>query len=119
MSIDTIVLHVGAGGGPRIPWTSSVVLHRFVWAIKLGVGLGNGHRLDCRRAALVVWLRKLAILFSGSESGALVSSPDEQMLDWLMASVRGGLTPKEVLMWFFPSFKDLLFLMITGIVEEV
>ena len=54
-----------------------------------------------------------------SESGAPASSPDEPMLDWLVASVRGGIAPKGVLLWFFPVFGDLLFCMINVCVEEV
>ena len=104
MSSDSVVLPLGAGSGPRIPWTFLVAMHRYVWAIQLGVGLGSGPRLDCRRAALAVWLRKLDISVGGSESGAPVSSPDEEMLDWLVASVRKGWNPKEVLICFLPSF---------------
>ncbi len=36
-----------------------------------------------------------------------------------MAFVRGGKTPKGFLLWFFPDFGDLLFLVITECVEEV
>jgi hypothetical protein len=78
---DSVVLPHGARSCPRLPWTSSIALHRFVWAIHSGVGLGCGPRSECRRAALVVWLRKLEVSVSGSESGAPVSSADEEMLD--------------------------------------
>ncbi len=88
MSSDSIVLPLGDGSGPRVPWTSLVALHRFVWAIQLGVGLGSGSRLECCRVALAVWLRKLDISVNGSESGAPVSSADEEMLDRLVVSVR-------------------------------
>ena len=113
------LLPPSAGSWPRVPWTSSVALHRFVWAIQLDVGVSSGPRSDCDRAALSVWLRKLDISVCGSESGTLASSSDEQMLDWLVASVRGGMTPKGVLLWFFPVFGDLLFCMINECVEEV
>jgi hypothetical protein len=83
------------------------------------VAVFTGPRSDCGRAALSVWLRKLDIFVSGSESGAPASSPNEQMLDWLVASVRGGITPKGVLLRFFPVFGDLLFRMINDCVEEV
>ncbi len=109
----------GAGRCLRVPWTSSVSLHRFVWAIQLDVGVGTGPRSDCDRAALCIWLRKLDISDSGSEGGAPASSPDEQMLDWLVASVRRGMTPKGVLQCLFPVFGDLLFCMINDCVEGV
>ncbi len=98
---------------PRVPWTFSVSIHRFVWAIQFGVGVGTGSRVDCRRCALAVWLRKLAIYVSGCESGAPALSLDEQMLVWLVGFVRGGMTPKGVLLWLFPYFGDLLYLLIT------
>jgi hypothetical protein len=34
---------------------------------------------------------------------------DERMLDWIVLSVRSGWTPKEFLLWIFPSFGGLLF----------
>ena len=83
------------------------------------MGVGTGPRSDCGRAALSVWLRKLDSSVSGSESGAPASSPDEQILDWLVAFVRGGMTPNEVLLWVFLVFGDLLFRMINECVEEV
>jgi hypothetical protein len=39
MSSDSVVLPLGAGSGPRVPWTSSVALSRFVCAVQLGVGV--------------------------------------------------------------------------------
>ena len=113
------LLPPSAGNCIRVPWTSSVSLHRFVWAIQLGVSVGTGTRSDCDRASLSIWLRKLDISVIGCESGAPASSPDEQLLDWLVASGRGGMTPKGVLLWFFPVFGDLLFCMINDYVEEV
>ena len=104
MASDSVVLPPSAGIGPHIPWTSSVALHRFVWAIQLGVGLGSGSRLECRRAALVVWLRKLDISVSGSEIGAPVLSADEEMLDWIVAFIRNSWTPLEILIWYFQFF---------------
>ena len=86
-----------------MPWNSSVSLNRFVWAIQLDMCVGIGSRSDCGRAALYIWLRKLDLSVSGSESGAPAASLDEQMLDWLVALVRGGVIPKGVLLWFFRS----------------
>ncbi len=113
------LLPPSAGSWPRAPWTSSVALHRFVWAIQLDVGVGTGPRSDCDRAALSVWLRKLEISVGESESGAPASSPDEEMLDWLVALVRRGMILRGVLLWFFPVFGDLLYYMINECVEEV
>ena len=45
-------------------------------------------------------------------------SADEAMLDWLVSSVRLGWTPREVMIWFFPDFGDLLFDMISDVSEE-
>ena len=113
------LLPPSAGSCVRVPWPFSVSLHRFVWAIQFDVGVGTGPRSDCDRAALSIWLRKSNIYGSGSESGAPASSPDEEMLYWLVASIRGGMTPKGVLLWFFLVFGDLLFSMISDCVEEV
>jgi len=33
----------------------------------------------------------------------------EGLLDWLVLSVGSGWTPKEVLVWIFPSFGSMLF----------
>ncbi len=80
--------------------------------------MGIGPRVECCRAALAVWIRKLEVSAIGSESGAPASSADEAMLDWLVVFERCGWTPREVLAWFFPAFGDLLFHMISDIVEE-
>ena len=119
MMSSNVLLPPSAGSCLRVPWTSSVSLHRFVWAIQLDVGVGTGPRSDGGRAALSIWLRKLGFFVSGSESGAPASSLDEQMLDWLVASVREGMFPKGVLLWFFPVFGDLLYCMINDYVEEM
>jgi hypothetical protein len=104
MSSDSIGLPRGAGSGFRVPWVSSIALSRFVLAVHLGVGVGSGPLLECCRAALAVWIRKLNISACGSEGGAPASSADKAMLDWLVLSGRSGWTPKEVLVWFFPFF---------------
>ncbi len=116
---SSALLPPSAGSRLHVPWTSSVSLHRFVWAIQLDVSVGTGPRSNCDRAALSIWLRKLDISVSGCESGAPASSHDEQMLDWLVASVRGRVTPKGVMQWFFPVFGDILFCMINDCVKEV
>ena len=119
MPSDFVFRPLGARSGPRVPWTYSIALHRFVWAVQLGVGLGNDSQLECCRAALAVWIRKVDISVTGSKSGAPVSSADEEMLDWLVVFVRKGWTPKEFLIWFFPVFFYFLFHMISDSAEEV
>ena len=113
------LLPPSAGSCIRVPWTSSVSLHRFVWVIQLDVGFGTAPRSDCDRASLTIWLRKLDISVRGSESGAPASSPDEQMLDSLVASIGGEMTPKGVLLCFFSVLGDLLFCMINDCVFGV
>ncbi len=119
MPSDSGGLPRGAGSGPRVPWTSSITLSRFVWAVQLGASIGSGPRLECYHAALAVFIRKLDVSANGSESGAPASSADEAMLDWLVVCVRSGLTPREVLVWLTSVFGDLFFQMIYDIVEEV
>jgi hypothetical protein len=46
--------------------------------------------MDCIRAAMAVWVRNLKIVVLGSEDGALASSADGAMLDWLVVFVRCG-----------------------------
>jgi hypothetical protein len=85
---------VGLPDGPknvrRVPWTSWIALPRFVWTVRLGVGVGIGPRAECMRAALAVWARKLDVSADGSDTGALASSADEAMLDLLVEFVRCG-----------------------------
>ena len=104
MSSEFVGLPRGAGSGPRVPWISSIALYRFVWAVQLGDGIGSDPRLECCRAALAVWIRKLEMSVNGSEGESPASSADEAMLDWLVVSVRSGWIPMEVLVWFFPFF---------------
>ncbi len=108
-----------AGSWPRVPLTSCIALHRFVWAVQLDADVGTRPLADCDRAALSVWLRRLYISVGGSESGAPASSPDEEMLDWLVASVRRELIPRGVLLWFFPDFGDPLYCMIHDCVGDM
>jgi hypothetical protein len=42
LSSDFGVLPLGVGSSPRVPWTSSVALSRFVWAVQLEVVSGSG-----------------------------------------------------------------------------
>ena len=119
MASESVFLPCVAGSCPRCPWTSSISLHRFVWALHLDAGLGSSPRLECRRAALAVWLHKLDISVNGSESGAPASSPDEEMLDWLVVSVRSGWTPRAVMTCFFPVFRGLVVQMISDHAEEI
>ncbi len=118
MSSDYVDLPHGAGSGPRVPWTSSIALSRFVWAVHLGSGVCSGPRLECSRAALSVWKRKMDISANECETGAPAPRADEALLDCLVVSVRRGWTPMEVLVWFFPVFGSLLFHMISDSVEE-
>ena len=87
-----------------------------MWAVRLGSGLGP--RAECDRAALAVWLRKLDLSAPRDGGGLPPPSADEAMLDWLVSSVRLGWTPREVMIWFFPDFGDLLFDMISDVSEE-
>ncbi len=107
MSSEFVGLPRGAGSGPHVPWTSSIALSRFVWAVQLSVGAGSGPRLGCYRVALAAWIRKLDILASGSEGGAPASNADEAMLDWLVVFVRSNWTPREVLVCFVPRFLEI------------
>ena len=81
MSSSSVGLPDGPESGPHVPWTSSIALSRFVMTVQLGVGVGSGPRVECRRAALAVWIRKLDVSANGCESGAPASSADEAMLD--------------------------------------
>ena len=78
----------------------------------------SGPRVECCRSALAVWIQKLDVSANGSKSGVPASSADDAMLVWLVVSLRCGWTPREVLIWFFPAFGDLLFKMISDNVEE-
>ena len=73
-------------------------------------------------AALPHWLyglQKLDVSVNGSESGTPASSSNEEMLDWLVVSVRSGWTSRVVFAWFFLVFGDLMFQMIFDSVEEI
>ena len=42
-------------------------------------------------------------------------SADDGMLDWIVSSVESGNTPREGLVWIFPSFEGHLFYLIKGV----
>ena len=95
-------------GGPG-SWSSSAALYRFVWAVKRGCLSQTALHAVPGRATLALWIIGLD-LRDFTDSGYNVISPgDEGMLDWIMASVRRGWTPREVLLWMFPSFGGLLY----------
>ncbi len=117
MSFVVVVPPSGSEDVRRVPWTSSSALHRFVWVVYLDVGVGSGPRVDCSRAA--VWTRKLKIVVPVSENGAPAPSADEAMFFWIVVSVRCGWAPKGVLVWFLPSFGELLCqIIMEGVGEE-
>jgi hypothetical protein len=39
-------------------------------------------------------------------------SADERMMDWIVSSVKSGWTPREVMLWTFPSFGGMLFYLV-------
>ena len=90
-------------------WSSSVALYRFVWAVRRGCLSRTVLHAVPGRAALALWIVGLDLRdFTESESN--VGSPgDDGMLDWIVVSVRRGWTPKEVLLWMFPTFGGLLY----------
>jgi len=116
LSSVSMSLPGGAYGERRVAWTSSISIARFMWAVQYGSGLGP--RAECDRAALAIWLRKLNLSASRAENDLSLLSADEAMLDWLVTSVRLGWTPREVLIWLFPVFGDLLFLVVSDVSED-
>ena len=116
MASISISCPAGPWDGRRVAWTSSVSLTRFVWAVQHGIGVGP--RAECSRAAMAVWIRKLDVSTSRAEDDSASPITNEYMLDWLVTFVRLGWTPREVLVWFFPVFGDLLFMMIFDVDEE-
>jgi hypothetical protein len=59
------------------------------------------------RAALAIWLGGLELRDFGVSLDSLeppgAPNVDEMMLDWIVTSVKCGWTPREVLLWIFPS----------------
>ena len=73
-------------------------------------------RVVLGRAAMAIWLgglelREFGVGLESLESPGALNS-NERMLDWIVTSVKRGWTPREVLLWVFPSFGGLLFDMI-------
>ena len=113
MTSVPFALSAESWAGRRGSWTSSVSLTRVVWAVHHGDVVGDGPRGSCSRAALAVWIRKLNVASPRGDYVPSSPSADEAMLDLLVSSVRCGWTPREVLIWIFPVFGDLLFHMIS------
>ncbi len=105
---DCPLPHLITEDGPG-SWSSSAALYRFVSAVKRGCLSETALYAVLGRAALALRIVGLD-LRDFMESGSNVGSPgDEGMLDWIVVSVRRGWTPREVLMWMFPSFGGLLY----------
>ena len=60
------------------------------------------------RAALAALLGGLDLRDFGEGESPDAPSGDERMLDCIVLSVKSGWTPREVLLWIFPSFGGLL-----------
>ncbi len=56
------------------------------------------------RSAMAVWLCTLDLRRWVGEGTPGLLSADEGMFDWIVSSVENGSTPKDVLVWIFPSF---------------
>ena len=96
-------------GGVPGTWSSSAALYRFVWAAKRDCLSQAALLAVLGREALASWVIGLE-LRDFSDVGSNVSSfGDEDMLDWVVESVRNGWTPREVLLWMFPRFGGLLY----------
>ena len=92
--------------------TSIVTLYRFVWAVRRCCLSSSVLRAVPGGAALAIWLGGLELHEFGVGLGSLESpgapTIDERMLDWIVTSVKSVWTPREVLLWVFPSFGGLL-----------
>jgi hypothetical protein len=93
----------------RGSWSSSAALYRFVWAVKRGCLSQTALLAVPGREALALWIIGLDLREFSDSGSNVFSSGDEEMLDWVVASVRRGWTPREVLLWLFPSFGGLLY----------
>ena len=89
--------------------TSSASLYRFVWAVKRCCLSSSVLRAVLGRATLAVWLGGLDLRDFREGESPDAPSNDERMLDWIVLSVKNGWTPKEVMLWIFPSSGGLLF----------
>ena len=90
-------------------WSSSAALYRFVWAVKRGCLSQTALLAVPGREALALWIVELELRDFSDIGSNVFSSGDEDMLDWIVASVRKGWTPREVLLWLFPIFGGLLY----------
>jgi len=93
----------------RGSWTSGVSLYIIRWAVKRCCLPYSILRVVPDRAALAVWLGGLDLCDFGAGESPGAPSADERMLDWIVSSVKSGWTPREVILWIFPSFGGLLF----------
>jgi len=66
------------------------------------------------RSALAVSLCNLDLCSLVEEVPLSVLNADDRALDWIVTSAENGNTPREVLMWIFPSFGGHLFDLIKG-----
>jgi len=94
--------------------TSCATLHKFAWALRRCSLPSSTLRAVPGRATLAVWLGKLDLRNWGEEVSPGILGVDEGLLDLIVLSVESGCTPREVLVWIFPSFGCLLFDMIKG-----
>ena len=98
----------------RGSWASCGALRRFTWAVRrCGLSSSVLHAVP-RRSALAVWLCNLDLWSWVEEVPPGVLNADDGMLDWIVSSVKSGNTPKEVLVWIFPSFEGHFFDLIKG-----
>ncbi len=75
--------------------------------MKRGVFSSTRTQSDPSLAALAVWVGGLKVRVGGEREGVLLFSMDEHLPNWVVESVQSGWTPREVLSWFFLSFKGL------------
>jgi hypothetical protein len=111
-----LLLPVHVAEVDRESWTSSVTLYRFVCPVRRCCLSSSALRAVLGRATLAIWLGGLKLREFGVGSESLESPgsfiDDKRILGWIVTSVKRGWTPREVLLWVFPSFGGLLFDMI-------
>ncbi len=108
-SASGLPLPVFVSEAGRGSWAARNSLYRLVWAVKRSCLSWSALHAIPGWAALALWLGGLDLrdFREGESPGA--PTGDERMLDWIVLSVRSGWTPREVLLWIFPSFGGLLF----------
>ena len=108
-SAGGVPLPILVSKGGRGSWASSNSLYQFVWAVKRSCLSCSALHAVPGWAALALWIDCLGFrdFREGGSPGA--PSGDERMLDLIVLLVRSGWTPREVLLWIFPSFLGLLF----------